>query len=75
MRLAGDEAQKPVGRIQFEDREPSSGIDFVLDNATTPDKTLIEGVLGGVALLDFDHDGLLAILFPQAPISAELIRR
>ena len=51
------------GRIQFEDRQPGSGIDFVLDNGTTPDKPIIDGVLGGVAVLDFDNDGRLDVFF------------
>jgi hypothetical protein len=51
------------GRIQFEDRQPQSGIDFVLDNGTTPDKPIIDGVLGGVAVLDYDNDGRLDVFF------------
>jgi hypothetical protein len=51
------------GRIQFEDRQPGSGIDFVLDNGTTPDKPILDGVLGGVAVLDFDNDGRLDVFF------------
>ena len=42
---------------------PRPGIDFVLDNGTTPDKPIIDGVLGGVALLDFDNDGRLDVFF------------
>ena len=49
--------------IRFEDRQRSSGISFVLDNGTTPDKPVIEAVLGGVALLDFDNDGRLDVFF------------
>ena len=59
-RLAGDD--RPGG-IQLEDRQPSSGIDFVLDNGTVPDKPIIDAVLGGVALLDFDNDGRLDVFF------------
>jgi len=51
------------GRIQFEDRQPRARIDFVLDNGTTPDKPIIDGVLGGVAVLDFDNDGRLDVFF------------
>ncbi|PYP99928.1 MAG: CRTAC1 family protein, partial [Acidobacteria bacterium] len=60
VRLAGDDR---TGRIQLEDRQPSSGIGFVLDNGTTPDKPVIDAVLGGVALLDFDNDGRLDVFF------------
>ena len=49
--------------IRFEDRQKASGVDFVLDNSTTPDKPLIDSTLGGVALLDFDNDGFLDIFF------------
>jgi hypothetical protein len=62
-RVLGDHGMAPSGRIQFEDRQRSSGIGFVLDNGTTPDKTVIEAVLGGVALLDFDNDGRLDVFF------------
>jgi hypothetical protein len=51
------------GRIRFEDRQRQSGIDFVLNNSTTPDKPIIDSVLGGVALLDFDQDGYLDVFF------------
>jgi hypothetical protein len=60
VRLAGDERPAP---IQLEDRQRSSGIDFVLDNGTTPDKPVIDAVLGGVALLDYDDDGRLDVFF------------
>ncbi|MDA2931221.1 VCBS repeat-containing protein, partial [Acidobacteria bacterium AH-259-O06] len=49
--------------IRFEDRQPSSGIAFVLNNDSTADQHMIERVLGGVALLDFDHDNFLDIFF------------
>jgi hypothetical protein len=47
--------------IQFENRQPVSGIAFVLDNGTLPDKPMIDGIPGGVALLDYDGDGYLDI--------------
>jgi hypothetical protein len=50
-------------RIQFEDRRAASGIDFVLDNGTTTDKPIVDAVLGGLALLDFDNDGRLDVFF------------
>jgi hypothetical protein len=52
-----------TGPIQLEDRQRASGIDFVLDNGTTPDKPIIDSVLGGLAVLDFDNDGRLDVFF------------
>src|SRR5690349_7099771 len=49
--------------IRFEDRQKTSGVDFILDNSTTLDKPIIDSTLGGVALLDFDNDGFLDIFF------------
>src|SRR5436190_21767402 len=44
----------------FEIRQPR-GLDFVLQNSPTPLKYLIETMPGGVALLDYNNDGLLDI--------------
>jgi len=55
-------AAEPL-RIQFENRQKQSGVIFVLDNGTTPDKPIIDGVLGGIALLDYDNDGYLDVFF------------
>jgi len=52
--------------IQFENRQKRSGVWFVLDNGTLPDKPMIDGIPGGVALLDYDDDGYLDIFFTTA---------
>src|SRR5437870_12610481 len=44
----------------FEQKLPH-GIDFTLQNSPTPQKYLIETMPGGVALLDYNNDGLLDI--------------
>ncbi len=49
--------------IQFDNRQKQSGVSFVLDNGTLPDKPMIDGIPGGVALLDYDNDGFLDIFF------------
>jgi hypothetical protein len=36
---------------------------FVLNNGTTEEKPIIDSVLGGVALLDYDNDGFLDVFF------------
>jgi enediyne biosynthesis protein E4 len=42
---------------------PLKGVDFTLRNSPTPQKYLIETMPGGVALLDYNNDGLLDIFF------------
>jgi hypothetical protein len=59
LNLSGAEA----AHILFENRQKESGVAFVLDNGTLPDKPMIDGIPGGVALLDYDHDGYLDIFF------------
>jgi hypothetical protein len=39
------------------------GLDFTLENSPTPQKHLIETMPGGVALFDYNNDGLLDIFF------------
>jgi hypothetical protein len=43
------------------DVKPLRGVDFILQNSPTPQKYLIETMPGGVALLDYNNDGLLDI--------------
>lgn len=49
--------------IRFADVTPGSGIEFRNAPSRTPEKYLIESMTGGVALLDFDGDGLLDVYF------------
>src|SRR3981081_4948519 len=49
-----------VGTSLLEIKSPR-GIDFVLQNSPTPRKYLIETMPGGIALLDYNNDGLLDI--------------
>jgi hypothetical protein len=56
--LASSLAAVPLS--QFDARLPR-GLDFVLQNSPTPQKYLIETMPGGVALLDYNNDGLLDI--------------
>ena len=44
----------------FDVKRPQ-GLDFILQNSPTPQKYLIETMPGGVALLDYNNDGLLDI--------------
>ncbi len=47
----------------FEDRRAEAGITFKHHASPQPEKYLIETMGGGVALLDYDDDGLLDIFF------------
>jgi hypothetical protein len=67
-------AEQAGSPIRFEDRQPASGLDFVLDNATTPDKPIIDSMLGGVAVFDFDNDGLLDVFFTNGARIPSLVK-
>jgi hypothetical protein len=54
---------QPDSQIRFENRSTQAGVRFVLDNGTTEDKPIVDSILGGVALLDYDNDGYLDIYF------------
>jgi hypothetical protein len=73
-RRSPGEGPSGVGPIQFEDRQASSGIDFVLDNGTIPDKPIIDSMLGGVAVLDFDNDSRLDVFFANGARIPELVK-
>lgn len=52
-----------LGVPRFENVAPTSGIDFVLSNAPTPEKRLIETMPGGLAAFDYDGDGRVDLFF------------
>ena len=56
---------RPTLEPQFK-LSPAHGIDFVLRNSPTSRKYLIETMPGGVALLDYNNDGLLDIFLVNA---------
>jgi len=43
--------------IQLHNRAPECGLDFILRNGGTGRKYQVETVLGGLGVIDFDHDG------------------
>jgi hypothetical protein len=56
LRLLGLAAGAPIFDIKL-----PRGLDFTLQNSPTPQKYLIETMPGGVALFDYNNDGLLDI--------------
>ena len=61
--------------IVFEDTVRSSGIQFVLDNSATPDKHQPETMIGGVAVFDYNNDGLPDIYFLNGAKLPEMDKR
>jgi hypothetical protein len=59
--LAGPDTK--VKPVPFFHVSPLKGVSFILRNSPTSRKYLIETMPGGVALLDYNNDGLLDILF------------
>src|ERR1700728_3495543 len=59
-RLLPAQGAKPRSDPVFQVK-PLKGVDFVLRNSPTSRKYLIETMPGGVALLDYNNDGLLDI--------------
>jgi hypothetical protein len=56
-------AQADPRPIVFEDVASEAGVEFVLQDGATPAKHQIETMVGGVAVLDFNRDGLPDIHF------------
>ncbi len=53
----------PVGPIVFENTTDHSGVHFVMDSSTSPRKHQIETMLAGVAIFDYNNDGLMDLYF------------
>ena len=52
-----------IAPIRFRNVAAAAGIDFVLENSATPEKQVIETMVGGVAAFDYDGDGRTDIFF------------
>ena len=51
------------GPIVFENTVTASGIRFMMNNSVSPERHQVETMIAGVALLDYNNDGLLDIYF------------
>src|SRR5580765_6655922 len=63
---AGTPAQTPSpagSPIVFENVSDAAGLSFVLDQHPTPEKNMVETMAGGLAVFDYDGDGLADIFF------------
>ncbi len=61
--LAAAVTAAPAGPIQFRDVAAEAGVDFRLENHPTAEKHMIETMAGGVAVFDYNGDGLPDIYF------------
>ena len=59
---------------RFVDIAAEAGIAFTLQNSPTPEKHQIETMPGGMAVLDYDRDGLMDIYFTNGAKSPSLRR-
>lgn len=74
----------PPAVVTFTDIAPTAGINFVHDNAWTPEKYLIESMGAGCAWIDYDQDGLMDLYLvngaatkvytPKQPLRSALYR-
>ena len=60
---AGLVAADAPAPIHFRNVAESSGVHFVLENSPTPQKRLIETMPGGIAIFDYNGDGLPDLFF------------
>ena len=69
---AGALLQAAPGAIQFRDVAGEAGVDFVLHNHPTPEKHMIETMAGGLAVFDYNGDGLPDIYFTNGAVIPSL---
>lgn len=69
LNLAALAAGAPIFKV-----ETLRGIDFLLQNSPTPRKFLIETMPGGIALFDYNNDGLLDIFLVNGGHITERLR-
>ena len=60
-----DEVATPASSIHFVDVTAESGIDFTMTAGRRPATEILEVKGGGLALIDYDNDGLLDLFIPN----------
>ena len=63
-----------VAPIAFEEIAGRAGVRFIADNSATPERQQPEGLVAGVALLDYDGDGYLDIYFVNGARMPSLVK-
>jgi len=58
--------------VKFRNAASSAGITFILENSATPEKQVIETMVGGVAVFDYDGDGRPDIFFTNGAAIPQL---
>ena len=62
-KASAHQSARPAPAIQFENVVERSKIKFALKNSVSPKRYTFETMAGGVAVLDYNNDGLLDIFF------------
>lgn len=65
---------KAASTIRFEEIAAKAGLTYVTANSPTPNKNQPETMVGGVALLDYDHDGYLDVYLVGGAAIPSLIK-
>ena len=65
--------QTGIPPVEFRNVVRGSGVNFVLHNCPTPDKRMIETMVGGVAVLDYDGDGRPDIFFTNGDEKMDIV--
>ncbi len=74
VRAAALDSANPPPPVAFEDVTARAGLDAVLRNAATPEKHQIETMPGGIAVFDYDGDGLLDIFVTNGARQPDLAK-